>query len=659
MTSPANASEKAAREQGHASEDEMLSTFLESVPDWVFFKDREHRYVRVNASTTRHTGLSAEQMLGRTDSELFAFEQAEESRRDEDAVMATSTPLKAKVQLVRSLTGEELWVSTTKLPWRDSRGNTVGTIGVARDITELKLRYEADRLHSRLRDILHRILEASLRQAPLEIKLADALDAILSIPWLPLGRMGGIFLREPESGDLVLACQKNFPTTLIASCARVPTGHCLCGRAAQSAEPVFASHVDAGHDTTCTGMVDHGHHCLPIVSAGKVLGVIALYVAAAHEPAPDEIDFLRTLADSLAGLIERTRAAEQVARATDLQEVLNAIVLTSVKAIPLREQLEQILDHVLSVRWLALESKGGIFLAEPETRELVLAAQRGLHSALLDECARVPYGRCLCGKVAVTGEVVFKPALDDEHHVSYPGMIPHGHYCVPIRSDGDFIGVLNTYVADGMCRSRDVEEFLAAVTATLGGMIKRRRAEDLLVRLATTDPLTGLPNRALCEDRLRTAVAQARRYGRSMAVLFLDLDGFKLVNDEHGHEIGDELLKAVARRLSSCVRAADTVARPGGDEFTVILFELSSPRDAEVVAQRLVTEISRPYSLGKVECCVGVSAGIGLYPSHGADAAALVRAADAAMYSAKRSGKGKWEVFDAPSSPADHGSQRD
>jgi diguanylate cyclase (GGDEF)-like protein/PAS domain S-box-containing protein len=165
-------------------------------------------------------------------------------------------------------------------------------------------------------------------------------------------------------------------------------------------------------------------------------------------------------------------------------------------------------------------------------------------------------------------------------------------------------------------------------------------AEQRIQQVANHDGLTGLPNRMLFEDRLESAVALARRESRSFGLLYLDLDRFKPVNDTLGHAAGDELLMEVGRRIRGQVRESDTVARVGGDEFTVILPRLVGGRTAEVVARKILAALEAPFELecGSRSVSIGASVGIALYPADGHDVASLVRAADAAMYRSKAPG---------------------
>ncbi|KAA3655606.1 MAG: EAL domain-containing protein [Proteobacteria bacterium] len=168
---------------------------------------------------------------------------------------------------------------------------------------------------------------------------------------------------------------------------------------------------------------------------------------------------------------------------------------------------------------------------------------------------------------------------------------------------------------------------------------ERKEAEARIRHLAYHDQLTGLANRALLDDRLAQAIAQAQRRGRGgVAVLFIDIDRFKDVNDVHGHAVGDVLLVELAQRLQACVRGSDTLVRQGGDEFIMVLPEVSWPASVAPVVAKLLEAVRQPLMAGEVELCVSASIGVSLFPDDGADAQTLLRNADTAMYDAKRSG---------------------
>ncbi len=174
---------------------------------------------------------------------------------------------------------------------------------------------------------------------------------------------------------------------------------------------------------------------------------------------------------------------------------------------------------------------------------------------------------------------------------------------------------------------------------------ERNRIQKQLNHMAFYDPLTDLPNRALFFDRLSLELARCKRSMQTFGLLLLDLDGFKAVNDTLGHETGDALLQSVARRLLSCVRDSDTVARTGGDEFVVILHFLAGPENVVLVAERILAAFEKPFVLSGRECRVGASIGICVVPEDGEDMEILLSRADAAMYASKARGRNTWTRF--------------
>ena len=167
---------------------------------------------------------------------------------------------------------------------------------------------------------------------------------------------------------------------------------------------------------------------------------------------------------------------------------------------------------------------------------------------------------------------------------------------------------------------------------------------EVLESLALHDQLTGLANRRLLTDRMSMAMAHARRNESAMAVVYLDLDGFKQLNDRLGHGAGDMLLKMVASRLVKTVRQEDTVARLGGDEFMLVLWHLAEPGYAATVARKVIEALSQPFDIEGNTVSITTSAGVGIYPIHGEDADTLTKSADLALYEAKRAGKNLYRI---------------
>jgi two-component system cell cycle response regulator len=199
---------------------------------------------------------------------------------------------------------------------------------------------------------------------------------------------------------------------------------------------------------------------------------------------------------------------------------------------------------------------------------------------------------------------------------------------------------------DFISKPFDPRELLIRIHNMLEVRLLHEAARDhgrTLESLALTDPLTGLANRRLLVDRLSMGLVQARRERAPIALLYLDLDGFKNINNTMGHAAGDELLKMVAGRLHATVREQDTLARLGGDEFVIVLGQAGADEAAQV-ADKVIEAVSRPYTIDRQPAHVTVSVGIGLYPAHGDDAEALMKSADQALYDAKRAGKNAFRI---------------
>ena len=223
----------------------------------------------------------------------------------------------------------------------------------------------------------------------------------------------------------------------------------------------------------------------------------------------------------------------------------------------------------------------------------------------------------------------------------------HGGFAFPLLLGNEVHGVMEFFHRDVRAPDETIEQIAQSIGSQIGQYIVRKQAEEAVQFVATHDALTGLPNRVLFNQSLDRALALAKRHGRRLAVLFIDLDRFKLINDTLGHDAGDALLTEIARRLTGSLRASDTVARLGGDEFVVLIEEIPDPAYLIDVAQKLIQALGEPLSLAGHEYRMTASIGISSFPDDAGDMQGLLKNADIAMYRAKEQGRNNFQFYSA------------
>jgi diguanylate cyclase (GGDEF)-like protein len=341
---------------------------------------------------------------------------------------------------------------------------------------------------------------------------------------------------------------------------------------------------------------------------------------------------------------EDRRTREALEQKTDLIQLLNTIAEAASDADsiagPVEVCLKAVCDHigwplghaygcgdevsVGSIWYLADESRADEF------RALATPAPVGEQIGVIDH---VPY----------TGEATW--FFDAAKDMSGP-LVAVARACgirsgfaIPVMTEGEVVVVLEFFTTELAEPERSTLQALGQIGGQLGRTIERIRADETTRSSALRDSLTGIANREQFHRQLQTALATALRLEKKVALLMLDVDNFKDVNDTLGHPIGDQLLREVSRRLLRCCRETDTVARLGGDEFAVIATHLHNPEGAAILARRMVVALQGPVTLDGREVHVSGSIGITMYPTDGLDPADLQKNADLALYRAKDSGK--------------------
>ncbi|MDZ4315145.1 MAG: EAL domain-containing protein [Azonexus sp.] len=339
----------------------------------------------------------------------------------------------------------------------------------------------------------------------------------------------------------------------------------------------------------------------PIISVqGKVLGVFAMYHRYPCFPSPADLRLIEDEARVVAVVIEKTAAEVRLQLAASVfTHAREGIMITSAEGC-----IIEVNDTFSRITGYSREDAIG-------------------HNPHILESARLPA----------------------EHYTAmWQALAEKGHWYGEAwsrRKNGEVYAAMITVSA-----VRDIAGLTQHYVALFTDITPMKEHEQQLEHIAHYDVLTNLPNRLLLADRLQQAVVQSQRRADSIAVVYLDLDGFKAVNDKHGHAVGDELLIVLAERMKGALREGDTLARIGGDEFVAVLVDLEAPEDCKPVLERLLQAAAGAVIAGKQELQVSASIGVTLYPKDGVDADLLLRHADQAMYLAKQAGKNRYHLFD-------------
>lgn len=447
------------------------------------------------------------------------------------------------------------------------------------------------------------LLSLPLNDLSMKLVLNKAIRIILGVSWLKTLPQGAIFLNHSNDKTLKLVAEYNLAAEIIRQCAKVKYGKCLCGVAADTLETQYRTHLDHTHTIHFDGMKDHGHYNIPLIFNGTLYGVLCLYLSKGQLIDENEKEILQGFSVTIATLIDH----KQALKANKLAKTVFEYNLTSL-------YITDEDNKILNVNPSFTEVTG---YTEAEMIGQPPAFMQTIRS---DEKLYCKVQESLGENDSWEGEIWQK------------------------RKNGDAYPLWISITA-----VRDNNQQITNYVASFADLTFRKEAEGR-IKLSYYDSLTGLPNRSLFYDRLKQSILQAERDQTRLAILFIDLDRFKEVNDTFGHEAGDALLKNVAKRVLVCLRATDTLARLGGDEFVVILSEFKGEEKPVVQAidllvKKILYEFSQPFSYqGQVLQSSG-SVGISIYPYHAIDSQTLIQQADTAMYEAKNTGRNKYCFF--------------
>jgi diguanylate cyclase (GGDEF)-like protein len=408
---------------------------------------------------------------------------------------------------------------------------------------------------------------------------------------------------------------------------------------------------------------------LPICVRGTPQGIMYFFFGGEYGHLDEEItDLMTRMAENVSFGLEIFEREDQRRSASAHQEQLHRMYVAlgaTNEAIMRSSTPDQLFQLVCSAAVLGGKfTSTTIALAEPGEEFLRIAATNGqnaerVRSTRFAVSADQPEGRGLTGTAFRTKQpCIMNDFLADRrtnywHDLARNGGTRSGASFPLLRSD-EAIGVLLFLSSEQDAFTQELVELLGRLAENVSFAlenfdrnVKKEQAEERIRYLATHDVLTGLPNRASFSQLLEFSIKSARRNERKCAVLFVDLDRFKIINDSLGHAAGDALLVEVGHRLRGCVRESDVVVRLGGDEFIVMLNDIADNGQAAIVAQKVLAAISPAFTLAGQECHTTASIGIAMFPSDGADVETLTKNADVAMYLAKQDGKNNFRFFTA------------
>ena len=545
----------------------------------------------------RDPALGAPNLQGQA--ELYTPESSQTLLDAVGKAVADGTPYTLDLMTVQS-DGELRPCIAKGFPQRDASGRVVRIDGLVQDITERKQAEQYERFRSHT-------LEMLASSEP----LAEVLESIVrGVEKLNPGMLCSILLLDLEGRHLCKGVAPSLPDFYNAALEGIEIGVGVgsCGTAAFTGERVIVADI-ATHpywtpykDLAASAGLG-ACWSQPIRGAGgKVLGTFAIYHRAPHTPALADIALIEQTASLTSIAIERKAAQEQLQLAAGVfTHALEGIMITTPDG------------SIVDVN-AAFTSITGF------TREDALGKNpRFLHS----------------GRHSA-----------DYFAAMWRNLIANGYWYGEVwnrRKSGEVFAEMQAISA-----VRDAQGKVSQYISLFSDITERKAHESQLEHIAHFDPLTNLPNRVLLADRLQQAMAQAQRRQQQVAVAFLDLDGFKAINDQHGHAIGDQVLITLARRMREALREGDTLARIGGDEFVAVLIDLEDSTASVPLLNRLLAAAALPVQVDDLMPQVSASVGVTFYPqAQDMDADQLMRQADHAMYQAKMAGKNRYCVFDA------------
>lgn len=585
--------------------------------DWVWEQDTGFCFTRLSGDSLEgDPGAAADTLCGHTRWELglYPADNGGAGWASHHELLQARRPFRGQILRRELADGSVRFISISGAPCYDQQGRWSGYRGVGQDVTDIQAsHYLANRF------------QVTMEASPDCILVSDT------------DSLGFVYVNDTVCQLTGFSRQE-----LLAM-----SGPDLTGRTREQTRQDYARAIAAG----ISGVTDEPH--VAMSKNGDRRGWWQPHHRAV------QLDG-RWIVITVSREVTRQVLAERAAlRAKRMYAALSATNEAFMRASNADELFQQVCEAAVNAGGL---TNATLLLPHPDTGDLCVAGAAGagteqMRKALISVDPDRPEGHGLSGIAFRSGEpCVANDFLKDPRtshwHEGGRSVGLRSAASVPILRDGRPVGVLYLCAAERRTFDEEIVALLQRMTENLAFALQaleheadRERAEARVRYLATHDSLTDLPNRALFGELLDQALATAHRYNHKPAVMFIDLDRFKLINDSLGHAAGDLLLQEMAKRLRSALRESDVLARIGGDEFVILLQDVEEADGASVVGRKLLAAALASLSVMGQECRVSASIGIGLFPQHGEDAETLMKNADTAMYLAKENGKNTFEFY--------------
>ena len=617
--------------------------------DWYWEQDSEFRLTFMSTTLQEKTGLAAQPYLGRRRWDQPALNLSAQDWGRHRQQLEHHQPFHDFEMERPTEDGASRWLSISGEPFFGKSGRFLGYRGIGRDITEQK----------RQEGLLRIELAITRYLADAEVEDEEAVRFVLRTFCESQGwKCARLFRLDAAAGVMKLEAGWNAPDPRLdrfmegSRQLRVRPGIGVIGSVWQSMRAEWLA--DAAADERIAALPlwrEAGLRsalAFPVVSGGAAIGVVSISSPTMRPPDERLLQHAEIIGSQLGHFLQRRRAEAERRAAERRQSVYlryqEKIGRLGESALGMRRAGELILDAAQAM----LEGLGADAVAYVEQaskeRSVVVREVLGLPEepsrAVAEYAEDDPIAAVLHRGTATIIERASRAPLPFDWAASVSSAA-----LVPVAGERSTRGALCAISRHASAFGADELRFIESAASVLSSGLQRIDSEARLAYLAQFDTLTGLPNRALLADRFAQMIVQARRHAKQLAVLFIDLDDFKLVNDALGHAAGDELLREVAGRLQRSVRGGDTVARISGDEFAAVLADLARADHAALVAQKILDALAVPIEIGGKEVFAAASIGIATFPADGDDAEALLGAADAAMYRAKEAHRNSYQFF--------------